>query len=238
MGYNFVTIDGLFRPNYNIYESSSKDSKEVKPQILEPVLVTHNQQNIDRIKSIIMETSPLKNTWDEDKLSDYNWPIEIAAEQEITIPYKVKQSSGNSRNLLEYLKEKERFKAHKYQDSGGVWTIGYGFTDPEIVKRGTLTKEEASELLVKDIEARRNKLRSQITTWDRLNQNQQDALISYSFNVGAENWKRFQPKLLSALNEGRFNEAAKYMDAVRDKKGQKLAGLVKRRKEEQEWFNS
>lgn len=238
MGYNFVTIDGLFRPNYNVYESSSKDSKEVKPQILEPVLVTYTPQNIDRIKSIIMETPPSKNIQDTEKLSDYSQPIEIAAEQEITIPYKGTQSSGNSRNLLEYLKEKERFKPNKYQDSGGVWTIGYGFTDPEIVKRETLTEQEASDLLVKDIEYRRNRLRSQITTWDKLNQNQQDALISYSFNVGAENWKRFQPKLLAALNEGRFDEAAKYMNAVHDKKGQKLAGLVKRRKEEQEWFNS
>ena len=240
MGYNFITIDGLFRPNYNIYEYSSKDSKEVEPQILEPVLVTYKPQDINRIKSIITETSPVKNTWDADKLSDYNWPIEIpdTAEQEITIPYKVRQTSSNSRNLLQYLKDKEQFRDIKYQDSGGVWTIGYGFTDPEIVKRGTLTEQEASDLLVKEIESRRNKLRSQITTWDKLNQNQQDALISYSFNVGAENWKRFQPKLLAALNEERFSEAAKYMDAVRDKKGQTLAGLVKRRKEEQEWFNS
>jgi GH24 family phage-related lysozyme (muramidase) len=41
-----------------------------------------------------------------------------------------------------------------------------------------------------------------------LNENQQNALISYGFNVGVGNWSRTQPKLLKALNEERFAEAS------------------------------
>lgn len=210
-----------------------------------PELPKNIYLNLDRAQKAAnpTETSP-EDIQDIKESPSYNWAVETkisektTPKREITVPYREGYSSSNSRNLLQYLKEKEGFKANKYQDSGGVWTIGYGFTNPEIVKRGTLTEQEASDLLVKDIEYRRNRLRSQITTWDKLNQNQQDALISYGFNVGVENWKRFQPKLLAALNEERFSEAAKYMDAAHDKKGQKLEGLVKRRKEEQEWFNS
>ena len=158
-------------------------------------------------------------------------------QEDIQIPYREGYTKP-SKNLVQYLKDKEKFVATKYQDSGGVWTIGYGFTDPEIVKKGTITEQEAEQVLLKDIEDRRTKLKSQIKTWDKLNENQQNALISYGFNVGVGNWSRTQPKLLKALNEERFAEAAQYINAVKDKKGNTLPGLVKRRKEERDWFNA
>lgn len=37
-----------------------------------------------------------------------------------------------------------------YQDSGGVWTIGYGHTGNDVVAGQTITIEKASELLAKD----------------------------------------------------------------------------------------
>ena len=147
-------------------------------------------------------------------------------------------SPQDSSKLIDYLKAKEGFREYVYSDTGGVPTIGYGFTSPEIIAKGHLTEKEAEELLKKDISERVKKLRSQISNWDDLTQNQRDALTSYGFNVGVENWAKTQPKLLAALNEGRFEDAAKYIDAVRDKKGVVQPGLVKRRKEERDWFNS
>jgi hypothetical protein len=44
MGYNFSTIDGLFRPNYNVYRSSSTVSKS-EPVISDPVFATYNPDN-------------------------------------------------------------------------------------------------------------------------------------------------------------------------------------------------
>lgn len=160
-------------------------------------------------------------------------------EGNIQVPYRAGYKPEKpTKNLLQYLKNKEKFVSHVYRDSGGIETIGYGFTDPEIIKRGKLTEQEASDLLVKDIEDRQRQLAQQIKTWDKLNQNQKDALTSYGFNVGVGNWSKTQPRLLSALNEERFKDAAKYMDAVTDRSGTRVPGLVKRRQEEQEWFNS
>lgn len=54
MNSNFSTIDGLFRPNYNVYKYST-DVTETDPEILEPILVTYKPKDIHRIKSIITE---------------------------------------------------------------------------------------------------------------------------------------------------------------------------------------
>ena len=146
--------------------------------------------------------------------------------------------STKSRDLLQYLKEKEGFRSTVYSDSGGVPTIGYGFTSQDLINKGTITEQEASQILQQEIDQRREKLRQQITNWDNLTQNQRDALVSYGYNVGVENWKVNQPKLLAALNSGNYDEAVKYIDAVKDRKGNVLQGLVKRRQEERDWFVS
>lgn len=56
MGYNFSTIDGLFRPNYNVYRTSSIVS-ESEPEILEPVFVTYNPDNTGRVKAVLAEAA-------------------------------------------------------------------------------------------------------------------------------------------------------------------------------------
>ena len=64
MGYNFNTIDGLFRPNYQVYTSPSNDSEtESKP--VKPMLVTYYPQNVERIKSILAEA--LANTYKQEE---------------------------------------------------------------------------------------------------------------------------------------------------------------------------
>ena len=216
-----------------------------------PILPKNIYLNLDRAQKA---ANPEEEEEEEDISSwnanpSYTWSVGYKTKditepkkddkEEIQVPYREGYNPKKpAKDLLQYLKDKERFVSHVYRDSGGVETIGYGFTDPEIVKRGKLTEQEASNLLEKDIENRRQQLSQQIKTWDKLNQNQQDALISYGFNVGVGNWAKTQPKLLAALNEERFKDASKYMDAVTDRSGAVLPGLVKRRQEEQEWFNS
>jgi GH24 family phage-related lysozyme (muramidase) len=151
----------------------------------------------------------------------------------------VKTEDVSMDRLVDFLKRHEGFRNRTYYDTGGIPTIGYGFTDPKLTIRGYISQEEALRIL-RDVEipTRERKLQKQIKSWDKLSKNQRDSLISYGFNVGVENWAKSQPKLLAALNEERFADAAKYMDAVRDAKGNILPGLVTRRKEEQAWFNS
>ena len=208
--------------------------------------------NLDRAQKVANpEDTDEEDTssWSVDENPSYKWTVGYRTKDvivpkedkvdDVQVPYRADYKPEKpTKNLLQYLKDKEKFVSHVYRDSGGVETIGYGFTNPEIIKRGKLTEQEASDLLVKDIADRQRQLAQQIKTWDKLNQNQKDALTSYGFNVGVGNWSKTQPRLLAALNEERFKDAAKYMDAVTDRSGTRLPGLVKRRQEEQEWFNS
>ena len=225
---------------FAVYNELTPDVKRPKK---EKINFYNPLQQIDVVRNALQkeeETNKDAETAPEFISKPFEWsytkPIENTDDEPIQIPYR--EGVNNSKDLVQYLKDKEKFVSNKYQDSGGVWTIGYGFTDPEIVQKGTITEKEAEELLIKDIENRRAQLKSQIKTWDKLNENQQNALISYGFNVGVGNWQKTQPKLLKALNEERFADAAKYINAVKDKKGNVLPGLVKRRKEERDWFNA
>ena len=55
MGYNFSTIDGLFRPNYRVYNSPSSEVSESESTGVEPVLATYKPKDVHRIKSLIRE---------------------------------------------------------------------------------------------------------------------------------------------------------------------------------------
>lgn len=86
----------------------------------------------------------------------------------------------------EFLGKEEGLRLTAYQDSVGVWTIGYGNTfyeDGSKVKQGDrITKERAMELfrsIVKRFEAGVNK-----TITRELNANQFDALVSLAYNIG------------------------------------------------------
>lgn len=186
------------------------------------------------------ENSPEWNTKSEVVKTESESPETIVSTQ-TTVPtntVKTDTQTNDFSNLMRFIEEFEGFRSNVYNDPGGVPTIGYGFTNPEIVNLGTIDKNTARKYLEKEILTRSNKLKSQIKTWDKLNKNQQDALISYAYNVGVENWSKYQPKLLKALNEGRFEDAVKYIDVVKDSKGVEQPGLVRRRKAEQELFMS
>ncbi len=180
-------------------------------------------------------------TSENSETGTYNWRTksksEIEQEQQENDEEDQDKSQNNiSEKLINFIKSKEGFSNVPYLDFG-VKAIGYGFNNPDITKKDYITEEEANEILINEILTIQEKLKSQIKTWNQLTQNQQDALISYGFNVGAENWNKYQPKLLNALNQKNFKEASKYIDVTKVK-GKVLPGLVKRRQEEQLWFNS
>lgn len=56
----------------------------------------------------------------------------------------------------------EKFRSKPYECSAGIPTIGYGTTDPEIVKKGSITEPEARKLMNKRITQDYNKLASVI----------------------------------------------------------------------------
>jgi len=144
-----------------------------------------------------------------------------------------------SKKGLELIAEFEGFREMPYLDSAGVATIGYGNTyypDGDMVTMwdGALTKKNGLKLLkliVKDFEDAVNKLARP------LNQNQFDALVSFTYNLGAGNLK--SSTLLKRINDNPCDPDIKYQFSRWNKAGGRvLNGLVKRRQKEAELFFS
>ncbi len=132
-----------------------------------------------------------------------------------------------SEDGIDLIKRNEGLRLKAYRCPGGIWTIGYGHTSG-VMDGDVITKEQAEELLKKDIKEIEYKLNSLNLN---LTQNQFDALVSFIFNVG---WSNFKSSTL--LKKIRINpddpsiryEFSRWVFA----NGKKLNGLIKRRNEE------
>ena len=163
----------------------------------------------------------------------------------ISLPQQEQTTKPKEQDMLtkEFIKSKEGFREKAYQDEGGKWTIGYGFTsiDGVPVKEGdTITKEDA-EFQMDRILAQHQSFKSKITR--PLTPYQEDALSSFEFNLGSGVWN--QPrgkKIIEAINDGDFNTAAElwrtYTKVKDPKTGQYVnsQGLINRRNDETALF--
>lgn len=119
-----------------------------------------------------------------------------------------------------------------YQDSGGVWTIGYGHTGPTVKKGSTITKFQAEVYLVQDIMSASTTVNHLVNV--PLTQGQFDALVDFVFNVGRGAF--VESTLLSKLNQGDLDGAAAEFDKWDHVGGKIVAGLLRRRQAETEEF--
>lgn len=139
-----------------------------------------------------------------------------------------------SNKCLDFVKSFEGFRANAYQDTGGVWTVGYGTT--EYVEPGdTVTEEEAVELLRNDLQEAADAVDDLVDV--ELTQNQYDALCSFVYNVGREAFRN--STLLKMINQGRHvKDCGPQFDRWIKDNGKVISGLVARRKAEREMFES
>jgi lysozyme len=146
---------------------------------------------------------------------------------------------------LTLIKSFEGLRLSSYRDSGGIWTIGYGHTGD--VRAGkTISELTALTLLQADVMDCETLLHKIVEV--PLNQGQFDALVSFLFNVGPGKpgvksglryLKSGSPStLLVLLNAGRYQQAAAQFPLWMYAGGQRLPGLLRRRKEEQRLFLS
>ena len=136
---------------------------------------------------------------------------------------------------LNLIKKYEGLQLKAYKDPVGIWTIGYGHTGRDVKPGKVITKAEAERLLKKDLRKFERQVNRRVTR--KLNRNQFDALVSFTFNVGAGNFA--SSTLLKKLNKGDFKGAANEF-LKWDKAGDPLRvlpGLARRRMEERELFN-
>lgn len=127
----------------------------------------------------------------------------------------------------------EGLRTSAYRDSGGILTIGYGHTGPDVHEGMRISKARALALLTSDLrEAARAVARNvhvPLTVRERI------AAISFTFNVGEGGLQN--STFLRRLNEGRRREAADaLLRWVRDAQGHVLLGLQRRRRLERWMF--
>ena len=130
------------------------------------------------------------------------------------------------------IKHFESCKLTAYQDSVGVWTIGWGHTAG--VKKGdNWTQDEADDILLNDLEKFEGYVNQYVQV--PLTQNQFDALVSWTFNVGPGNLK--SSTMLTKLNEKSYDEVPSQMKRWNKAGGKVLPGLERRRNAEAAMFS-
>lgn len=105
-------------------------------------------------------------------------------------------------STIDLIKKYEGCKLNAYQDSAGIWTIGYGtilYPNGFKVKQGdSITSHEADLYLSQNIDDKFEEIKSYVIA--SLNQNQWDAILSLVYNIGTNAFK--QSTLLKRINSG------------------------------------
>jgi lysozyme len=135
------------------------------------------------------------------------------------------QPSNNGLHLTESF---EGYSGVAYKDSGGVLTIGYGHTGPEVRPHMVITKAQANGLLLADYHTAVMCVQRRVTV--PLTQPEFDSLCDFVFNCGCGNFER--STLLRDLNAGNYSAAAQQFDVWDKDRGKTLAGLLRRREAE------
>lgn len=124
-----------------------------------------------------------------------------------------------------------RLKAYKPVAGEKYWTIGWGHYGPDVTEGMRITQEQADEMFKQDLVAY-EKTVDNTCLYLSLNQNEFDALVSFTYNCGGGNLLKL------TKNKSRSKaQIADHIEAYNKGAGDViLAGLVKRRKAEKELF--
>jgi lysozyme len=151
-------------------------------------------------------------------------------------------SEEGKRKLAEW----EGMRLTVYKDVAGFPTIGVGhlltkderssgkiFINGEAVRyAGGLTEQQALDLLAQELTVFEEAVSKAVTV--PLTQNQFDALVSFSYNVGLNAFKN--STLLKLLNQGKYAEVPAQLRRWIYAGGKKCKGLVNRREKEVEMW--
>ena len=143
-----------------------------------------------------------------------------------------------SKKGIDLIARFEGFRAKPYHCSAGVSTIGYGTTiypngNHVTMKDKAINKEDAKSIMKYMIDRDYGEAVNRYVKIP-LTQNQYDALVSFTYNLGKGALK--SSTLLKRVNQGKMKKASKEFLKWTHSNGKVLAGLVKRRKAESEMF--
>ena len=143
-----------------------------------------------------------------------------------------------SRELLALIKKWEGCRLEAYQDSVGVWTIGYGITTNAglgVIKKGMkITQAQADDMLLAAL------AKYEKTVQDAIKRNptqaQYDAMVSLCYNIGQSGFAK--SSVVKRFNSGDITGAAEAFMMWVKAGGTTLQGLVNRRHDERRHFLS
>lgn len=130
---------------------------------------------------------------------------------------------------LNLIKEFEGCRLTAYRDSTGIWTIGYGHTKG-VFSGQKITQDQADEYLRQDVAGAERS----VSAYEGLyhyDQNQFDALTSFTFNCGSGNFRKL-------IDNGKrpLNVVADKILLYNKAGGKELKGLTRRRQAEHDLF--
>ena len=138
-----------------------------------------------------------------------------------------------SENGLELIKKFEGCETTAYQDSVGVWTIGFGHTKG--VEEGqTCSIEDAESMLADEMDEYEGYINNMVKV--DLQQHEFDALVAWVYNLGPTNLS--ESTMLKVLNGGQFDRVPDEMNRWTRAGGEILEGLVRRRQAESLMFQN
>lgn len=125
---------------------------------------------------------------------------------------------------LALVRRYEGLRLEAYQDTSGIWTIGYGHTQG-VKPDDSVSIAQAEQFLEADLTEAERVVRRLVKV--PLTDNQFSALVSFVFNEGEGAFAR--STLLRKLNEGGRGLVPAYLKSWIFDNGKVLQGLVKRR---------
>lgn len=137
-----------------------------------------------------------------------------------------------SANGVKLIQQFEGLRLKAYQDAVGVWTIGYGHTGPDVTPGLVISQAQADALLARDLNRFETGVSRLVSV--PLNQNQFDALLSFSYNLGLGSLQN--STLLRLLNQRDYAGAGAQFPRWNKAGGKVLPGLTRRRAAEQALF--
>lgn len=131
------------------------------------------------------------------------------------------------------IKQHEGLRLEAYRCPAGIYTIGYGHTSG--VRRGDVIDERrAEQLLAEDLKKFEAVVNRECPG---INQNQFDALVSFTFNLGETNLRKSTLLKCVKANPDNVNIRTEFLRWNKSK-GEVLPGLIRRRKAEADLYFS
>lgn len=136
---------------------------------------------------------------------------------------------------LAFLKTQEGLRLTPYTCAGGVWTVGYGHTGPDVTEHsGAITEAQADAWLLADATEAVGQALDLSPSLAGASLPRLSAVADFCYNCGPHNYAK--STFRKCVDAGKWEEAAQQNSRWVFAKGVRRRGLVKRRAVTSTWL--